>query len=84
MQFAIVEGKPVQAGKDAPEEGRCPYCNMTLVLTGSSADQSSWRYPSPEKIGYGYKHISKMAESDCRHQRTQAQAELDQALRIEA
>lgn len=33
MQFAIIDGKPIQAGPDAPRLARCLYCDEQVWLT---------------------------------------------------
>lgn len=70
MQFAIVAGKPVQAGKDAPKYARCCYCGRE-VFCQCYGDEV-----------YLYYHWTDYEAENCQKERVVAQDELNRAIGI--
>jgi hypothetical protein len=77
MQFAVVDSKPVQAGKDAPHIAKCLYCGKMVSLTIYMPDN-----PSAYRSAYAYIHASDEVANECQKLRDKEQAELDKVLNV--
>ena len=70
MQFAIINGQPVQAGKDAPKYAQCCYCGREVFLQCYG-----------DKM-YLYYHWTDYEAESWRDERDAAQLELDRACKV--
>lgn len=81
MQFALLNGKIIQASPDAPKEAKCVYCGERVVLATDSSAPADWRQCRDKALVYI--HLDTEAKVLCQMSRDNAQKDLDRILRIE-